>query len=173
MPKYDENQAECLIYTFKDGLLSKVAHDLKIKVGRVSVDVQPNALRAEFDTRSLRVLTPMKDGQDNPSALDDGDKAKIAAQIVSDVLHSEQHPSAVFVSRALKPRADGGYDVEGDLTLHGVSKTISTTTKKQGDRQVASFDLHQPDFGITPFKAMMGTLKIKPDVTVVLSIPQP
>ena len=32
MPKYDENQAECLIYTFKDGLLSKVAHDLKIKV---------------------------------------------------------------------------------------------------------------------------------------------
>ena len=77
------------------------------------------------------------------------------------------------VKNSVRPRADGGYDVEGDLTLHGVSKPISTTTKKQGDRQVASIDLHQPDFGITPYKAMMGTLKIKPDVTVVLSIPQP
>lgn len=172
MPKYDETQAECLIYTFKDGLLSKVAHDLKLRVGRLSVDAQPGAVRAEFDTRSLRVVTPMKDGQDNPSALDEADKAKIAAQIVSDVLHSEQHPTAVFVSRSVQPRADGGYDVSGDLTLHGVTKAISTTTKKQGDRQVASIELHQPDHGITPFKAMMGTLKIKPDVTVVLSVPQ-
>ena len=172
MPQYDENQAECLIYTFKDGLLSKVAHDLKIKVGKVSVDMQPSAIRAEFDTRSLRVLTPMKDGQENPSALNDSDKTKIAEQIVTDVLHSEQHPTAVFVSRSVQPRADGGYDIEGDLTLHGVTKPIKAKTQSQGGRQVASIELHQPDFGITPFKAMMGTLKIKPDVTVVLSVPQ-
>jgi len=172
MPKYDENQVECLVYTFKEGLLSKIAHDLKIKVGRAQVDLQPAAVRAEFDTSSLRVLTPMKDGQDNPGALNESDKAKIAEQIVDDVLHAKEYPKALFVSRSVTRRADGGYDISGDLTLHGVTKPINARTEVRGGRQVASIEIHQPDFGITPYKAMMGTLKIKPSVRVVLSVPQ-
>jgi len=30
MPRYDQTQAECLVFTFKEGLLSKIAHDLKV-----------------------------------------------------------------------------------------------------------------------------------------------
>jgi YceI-like protein len=172
MPRFDQSQAECLVFTFKDGLLSKIAHDLKIAVTRFSVDVEPGSVRAEFDTRSLRVLTPMKDGKDNPGALNDGDKAKIAEQIVTDVLHSEQHGTASFVSRSVTPRPDGGHSISGELTLHGVTKPINVETSAAGGRQVARIELHQPDFGITPFKAMMGTLKIKPDVIVQLSVPQ-
>jgi hypothetical protein len=172
MPKYDENQVECLVYTFKDGLLSKIAHDLKIKVAGAQVDLQPAAVRAEFDASSLRVLTPMKDGQDNPAALSESDKAKIAEQIVDDVLHAKRYPKALFVSRSMTPRADGGYDISGDLTLHGVTKPLNVRSELRGGRQVASIEIHQPDFGITPYKAMMGTLKIKPSVRVVLSVPQ-
>lgn len=172
MPRYDENSAQCLVYTFKDGLLSKVAHDLKIAVTRFDVEIEGDSIRAEFDTRSLKVLTPMKEGQENPSALNDADKAKIAEQIQSDVLHSDNYPTATFVSRQVTPRADGGFDVTGELTLHGTTKTITTATKSENGQQIASVSLHQPDFGITPFKAMMGTLKIKPDVIVTLSVPR-
>jgi hypothetical protein len=63
MPKFNESQAECLVFTFKDGLLSKIAHDLKVQVTRLVVDVTPVAVRAEFDLQSLRVVVAMKDGQ--------------------------------------------------------------------------------------------------------------
>jgi polyisoprenoid-binding protein YceI len=172
MPRFDQSSAQALVFTFKDGLLSKIAHDLKLAITRFNVDVEPGSVRAEFDTRSLVVATPMKDGQDNPSALNDGDKAKIQEQIVSDVLHSNEHGTASFVSRSVSQRPDGGYSITGELTLHGVTRTISTETEANGGWQIARIELNQPEFGITPFKAMMGTLKIKPDVIVQLSIPQ-
>jgi polyisoprenoid-binding protein YceI len=171
MPKYDESQAECLVFTFKEGLLSKVAHDLKLRVTHFSADVTPDSVRAEFDLHSLRVVEAMKDGSENPGALSDADKAKIAAQISSEVLHAAQHPTAVFSSRSVTPRADGGYSIAGELSLHGVTQAIRAETRLEGGRQLASIELHQPAYGITPFKAMMGTLKVKPDVLVRLSIP--
>ena len=39
------------------------------------------------------------------------------------------------------------------------------------DILVAEVSLHQPDFGIKPYSAMLGTLRVKPDVTVVVSLP--
>ena len=171
MPKYDESQAECVVFTFKEGLLSKVAHDLKIRVTRVSADVTADSVRAEFDLRSLRVVEAMKDGSENPGALSDADKAKIAEQISNEVLHAGQHPTAVFSSSSLTPRPDGGYSIAGELSLHGVTQSIRTETRAEGGRQVATIELHQPAYGITPFKAMMGTLKVKADVIVRLSIP--
>ena len=88
------------------------------------------------------------------------------------MLHSTEHPSAVFSSRSVTRRSDGGYSIDGDLTLHGVSKALHAETQLEAGRQVASIELHQPDYGITPYKAMMGTLKVKPDVIVRLSVPQ-
>jgi len=168
MTTFDQNNAECFVFTFKDGLLSSIAHDLRIKVTRFSIqlDETSGALSATFDTGSLRVDTPMKDGSDNPSALSDGDKEKIAGQIRDDVLHSAKHPEARFQSRSVQKQADGGYAIEGDLTLHGTTRAISARTAASGGKQQLDFTLHQPDFGITPFKAMMGTLKIRPDVKI-------
>jgi polyisoprenoid-binding protein YceI len=168
MSTYTQDNAECYIFTFKEGLLSPIAHDLRIRVTHFSIQVDEasGAVTASFDTASLRVDTPMKDGKENPSALNDSDKEKIAGQIRDDVLHSSKHPEARFQSRSAQKRSDGGYDLEGDLTLHGTSKAIKVTTVLDGGRQQLDFTLHQPDFGITPFKAMMGTLKIQPDVKV-------
>jgi polyisoprenoid-binding protein YceI len=171
MPKYDQSQAECLVFTFKEGLLSKVAHDLKIRVTRFNADVTSDSVRAEFDLRSLRVVEAMKEGNENPGALSDADKAKIAEQISNEVLHAGQHPTAVFSSRSITSRADGGYSIAGELSLHGVTQPIRAETRSEGGRQVASIELHQPTYGITPFKAMMGTLKVKADVIVRLSVP--
>jgi len=171
MPTFNESQAECLVFTFKEGLLSKIAHDLKLVVSRFNVEVAPGSVRAEFDLRSLRVVNAMKDGEDNPGALSEADKTKIADQIGKEVLETAQHGSAVFTSRSVIERPDGGYQLSGELALHGTTRTVMAETKLEGGRQVASIPLHQPDFGITPFKAMMGTLKVKPDVVVRLSVP--
>jgi hypothetical protein len=38
---------------------------------------------------------------------------------------------------------------------------------------VARVRLHQPDLGIKPYSAMLGTLKIQPGVAVEISVPAP
>lgn len=173
MAKHDASTAECLVFTFKEGLLSAIAHDLKIQVTRLSlqIDDATMAITAELDARSLRVVNAVKDGQDDPHSLSEADKNKIAGQIVDEVLHSNQHPVVRFESTAVTPLDDGGYDISGNLTLHGVTRPISTRTRVENGRQVAEVQIHQPDFGIKPFKAMLGTLKVQPDVRVRCSVP--
>jgi polyisoprenoid-binding protein YceI len=172
MPSYDASNAECRVFTFKEGLLSPIAHDLRLIVGNFSIEVDDatHALSASFDTGSLRVDTPMKDGVENPSALSDADKQKIAAQIRDDVLHSAKYPNATFRSSSVIARADGGYDLDGELTLHGVTRPLQAQTRLVAGRQCLELTLHQPDFGITPYRAMLGTLKIRADVTVRITL---
>ena len=166
MPTYDHGNADCFVFTFKEGLLSPMAHDLRIKIERFSIEVGEGSVVATFDTSSLRVDTPMKDGKENPSALNDADRAKIAAQVREEVLHSAKHPQARFLSRSVERRGDGGYELAGDLTLHGVTRALTARTEAVGDGQQLDFTLHQPDFEIVPFRAMMGTLKIQADVKI-------
>jgi polyisoprenoid-binding protein YceI len=173
MAQYTQNDAEALVFTFKDGLLSKVAHDLKVSVTRFSVDFDPSSSKidAEFDPTSLRVLNAVHDGAEDPKALSDSDKEKIAAQIQKDVLETDRHPTVRFTSTQVVRRPDGGYSIKGDLTLHGTTRPISAESRVEGGRQVAEVELNQPDYGVVPYKAMMGTLKVKPVVRVRISVP--
>ena len=52
----------------------------------------------------------------------------------ADYFNAKQFPTLTFQSTAVKPVA-GGYDVAGDLTLHGVTKPV-TFTLKGGDKTV-------------------------------------
>jgi hypothetical protein len=165
MMTYDASTAECFVLTFKEGLLSPVAHDLRLRVTRFEIEIGAS-LTATFDAASLVVDAPMKDGRDNHGALTPADKTKIEGQIRDDVLHAARHPHIIFRGPAPTLRADGGYDLHGELTLHGVTKSIAAETQLVDGRQQVELTLHQPDYGITPFRAMLGTLKIRPNVTV-------
>src|SRR6202012_2525142 len=76
VPHHDAASAECLVLTYKEGLLSAVAHDLSIRVGSftVTVNEEPLAARARFDAGSLRVVSAVHDGAPRPDALSDADK---------------------------------------------------------------------------------------------------
>jgi polyisoprenoid-binding protein YceI len=173
MPRYTQDDAEALVFTFKDGLLSKVAHDLELRVTRFSVDIDAatSSVSAELDPASLVVVNAMHDGKAAPRALSDADKQKIESQIRKEVLETDRHELIRFRSSQLERRADGGYSVTGELTLHGATRPLRIETRLEGGRHVAEIELHQPDYGIVPFKAMMGTLKVKADVRLRLSLP--
>lgn len=171
MPSYDASSAECLVFTFKEGLLSSVAHDLRLRITRFSLELGADGgVVASFDTNSLLVDSPMKDGVENPGALSASDKQKIAAQIRDEVLHSAKYPSASFRAGSVAARADGGYELHGELTLHGVTKPLTLHSQLVAGRQRLELQLHQPDFGITPYRAMLGTLKIQADVTIRVTV---
>jgi polyisoprenoid-binding protein YceI len=137
----------------------------------VDVSQDPLAVQATFDPSSLRVVGAVRDGAVHPGTLSEGDKKTIEHNIASDVLRPTEHPTIRFTSTAVTPEGDG-YRIEGTLTLHGKTRAIAFTARPEGDRLVAEVRLHQPDFGIKPYSAFLGTLKIKPDLTVRCALPR-
>ena len=174
MAHHDASSAECLVFAFKDGVLSKLGHDLKLRVGRFSMDVADDAssVSATFDLASLEVVCARANGADAPGALSRGDLTKIHANLYKDVLEVKKHPEARFTSSRVT-RDGEAYRVEGALRLHGTERPLSATLRPEGDRLVAEVELHQPDFGIEPFRAPLGVLKVKPSVTVRVAAPKP
>jgi hypothetical protein len=170
MPVFDANQAECHVFTFKEGALSALAHDLELRVGRFTIDVAADlAIDARFAADSLTVVHPLKDGRPS-DALSDGDKRKIEKTIGNDVLDLRRHPEITF--RAPAPTRSGdGFVIAGQLTLQGKTRPVEVRSHAVGTTQVAEIVLHQPDYGIKPFSAMLGTLRIRPDVKIRVTIP--
>jgi hypothetical protein len=164
--------AVCRVFSYREGLLSGVGHDLELDVTRFQIEVDERArtVVARFDPGSLRVLRAMRDGKELPDALSDGDRATIEKHTRGDVLDAGHHPEICFTSSAVAD-AGGGWDLTGTLALHGVERQITVQVRPEGGRMVATVPLHQADFGIRPFSALLGALKVKPDVTVRLSLP--
>lgn len=173
MSKFDASDGDCFIYTYKEGLLSTVAHDLKIQVERFEIDIDPETMRvsAKFEATSLRVLCAMKDDTELQGSISAKDCAEIEVSIVKDVLHTKAHPLITFESSSVRPTVDG-YDIVGILKLHGKEKSIQAKAKSREGELVVEFVLNQPDFGIKPYSALLGTLKVKSEVRVFVSVPR-
>ncbi len=167
MPRWDANSAECLVFTYKEGLLSKVAHDLKIRVTSFEISVEDGRVEATLDARSLRTVCAMKRGRENPRGLSADDRGTIDGLIRDDILHSNRFPQIHFLAE--DSNASGSpWSARGTLTLHGVSRPLSASVRSEGQDWVARIQLHQPAFGIKPYRAMLGTLKVKADLDLVL-----
>lgn len=164
---FDASSAECLVFTYKEGLLSSIAHDLKIRVIKFTIEVDENrrAIDARFDARSLRVVCAMRDRIEAPHTLSAAQKADIETAIVRDVLHARVYPEIRFNGAAVQEKGDQ-YLVQGTLTLHGHTRAVPVRVRRADEFYLAAARVHQPDFGIRPYQALLGTLKVKPDVTV-------
>jgi hypothetical protein len=172
MPRYDASTADVFVLSFKDGMLAKLAHDLKMKVGSFSIDIDEatKGITAQFDARSVKVVCRRKDGRDESGGLSSFEIGQIDGNIQNDVLETKKHTDIRFVSTSVEGSGDA-YTVRGDLTLHGKTRSISANVKKQGSRFVTEVRLHQPDFGIKPYSAALGALKVQADVIVEVSVP--
>ena len=173
MPTFDASSASVHVFSFKDGLLAKLAHDLEMKVGRFSIDIadDQSGVTATFDPKSLEILHSMKDGRPDSGTLSAGDKKKIGKNITDDVLRPKKHPEIRFASTNVSGEG-ASRTVEGDLTLHGRTNRIRATVREQGSEWVTSVDLDQRDYGIKPYKALGGALKVQPRVRVEVRIPK-
>jgi polyisoprenoid-binding protein YceI len=90
-----------------------------------------------------------------------------------DFFNAKQFPAIKFTSKEVK-KTDKGYEVTGDLALHGVTKSITFTIEQTGQgsmgpRQIIGFettvDLKRTDFGM---KNMVGPAA--DDVRLIISL---
>lgn len=173
MPTYDASRADCHVFTFKEGLLSPVAHDLDLRVTRlrIELDEQAPAVSAVFEAGSLRVVGVRQGERTDPRALGPRDHEKIEKAIAREVLEAARYPEIRFRSTRLE-EAGERLRVHGMLELHGVTRPLDVLVRRDATQYVAEAQLHQPDFGIEPYSAAFGTLRVKPAVRVELRVPR-
>ena len=173
MPTLDQSTAECVVFTYKEGLLSSVAHDLKIQVTQfgISIPETEDSVVATFDAASLRVQCAVKDGEEMPRTLSKRDKRKTEANITKDVLRSRRFPEIQFRSSSVV-RDDDVCQLKGELTLCGKTRAIELNAKLGPEGWTTEAWINQSDYGIKPFSALMGAMKVKPRVKVWIRIPK-
>ncbi|HEX9102272.1 MAG TPA: YceI family protein [Polyangia bacterium] len=161
----DASTAECLVYTFREGLLSAVGHDLCLRVERFTVEVTGDpsapAILGRFDAASLRVT-----GDVAP-----GDARKIEQHAADDVLAARRFPTIEL--RSTRVVRDGERArIEATLALHGTTRPLAFDAVADAGDWRAEVRLDQRDFGIKPFSAMLGTLRVRPDLVVRIRVPR-
>lgn len=99
-------------------------------------------------------------------ALGDEDKENIHKTIDQEVLKRQ---NVTFRSTAFEPAGEGVYRVEGDLTLAGMTRPVGFDLTVGDDGAVsATAVVTQTRWGMKPFSALFGTLKVLDDVEVRL-----
>jgi len=157
--------AAIYLYTFKEGLLSKLAHDLRLSVVRFEISARGTELSARFEPSSLRIDGVVKDGKLDRSQPSESDKKKIR-DVMSDVLRTGDYPDVRFVGRANS--REPPFTITGDLTLCGVTRPISVLLMVRSDRLVGELELIPSQWGIKPYRALGGTLKVQDRVRVAV-----
>ena len=160
--------ATCEVFTQREGVLAGVGHDLKLSVERFEIDADRRKVVARFDAASVRVVAAMRGGNEDPRALSDRDRAEIERNIVRDVLEAHRYPEITFVSTEVLAGR-----VRGTLTLHGREMSGEFPFEEADGRCVANVDLDVRRFGIRPYSAMLGALRVAPTVRVVVITPSP
>jgi len=160
------------VFTYKDGPLARFAHDLRLTVQRFSVQVEGRGVRATFDPRSLVVDGVVKGTRIDTRTLTEKDVREILENLERHVLRWRQHPEIAFTGRVVASQ-DGVLMVKGALRLVGREGPLEVSLKRQGDRVVGEASLMQTRWGIQPFSAMLGAIRIKNVVLVRFDLPAP
>jgi polyisoprenoid-binding protein YceI len=138
-----------------------MGHIVDLQVTDLSFQVEDDgAIVAEFDADSLRVVS------EGPKESDRKEIQKNASK----TLETGKYQKIKFRSTSVQRDGDTAR-IEGDLTLHGVTNSVSTVARNDGSCWRAEVTLNQLDYKIKPFSAMFGALKVKPDVKVTISVP--
>ncbi|HWK30216.1 MAG TPA: YceI family protein [Solirubrobacter sp.] len=153
------------VRTGRRGAVARAGHDLLIEVQRWEGTLSPDEVTLTADARSLRVVS----GSGGLSPLGDDEKAGIAQTIDDEVLEGT---TIAYRSSAVTAR-DGGYDVAGELDLHGVTHPLAFSLTLDGDHLTGSAQVKQSDWRMKPYSALFGTLKVADVVEVSIDATLP
>ena len=156
------------VFTFKDGLLSAVAHDLCLRIDQFVITLEGTAVHGEFDLKSLHLDGPVRDGVVHPEEYDAGKRADVEKATHQDVLHTDKHPTARFSGQAAPQGA--GFAVSGELELAGRNAPLAFEVREEGGTYRARIDLVPSRWGIAEYKALLGAIRLKDRVRIEIEL---
>ena len=167
--RFGPDNARLTIRTARSGAAAKAGHDLLIEVRSWEATLEmpeggggdsDGVVTLTADSRSLRVV----EGTGGMKALDDDDKANIVKTIDDEVLKG---CPIVFRSSEVDPRPEG-LRVAGELELGGRRGPMTFELTMRDGRLTGTSTVKQTAFGIKPYSALFGTLKVADEVQVAI-----
>jgi polyisoprenoid-binding protein YceI len=169
------SNGKLLIKTHKDGMGAKLAHDLVLAAtkwhGTLNVDADnPGASSANLtvDARSIEIV----EASGGVKGLSDKDRKDIAKNIDDKVLQTSKFPELTFESTSVSG-SEPSFHVAGNMTVVGTTRPVNVNLNVNGSQVTATTAISQKDFGIKPFSAMFGAIKLRDDVEFELTLDLP
>ncbi len=161
------DNATLSVHTGRKGAAAKAGHDLVMHVTaweatlELADDVAATTMELSADSTSLRV----QKGTGGIQALGDEEKASIHQTIDDEVLRRQD-----IRFRSTDVQGDGNQiRAVGDLTLAGQTHPVEFDLEIGDDGALSATALvTQTDWGMKPYSALFGALKVHEDVRVVL-----
>src|SRR5256885_5240384 len=174
----DSAKSKIEIQVAKDGFFKAFGHDHVVSATKFSGSVQFGSAKVEdssvsftAEANSLRVTDPGESEKD---------RSEVQATMLGEqVLDVARYPQIQFSSSAVKlvSSSKNTFDlqVSGPLTLHGTQKPVTLPVHLQisDDGSITcdtEISLLQSDFGITPYKAAGGAVKVKDKLKLTFHI---
>jgi polyisoprenoid-binding protein YceI len=170
--EFSTDRGRVSLLTARDGLAAQAGHDLTIDVtvwsGELTIgdDGAPAGLSVKLDLTSLVVV----DGTGGLKPLSDRDRREIAVT-ARKVLGVDRHPEATFTASSFEPGSNGGGFIQGTLTLGGIARPLKLHVSQSGaDNYHATASVRQSEFGMKPYSAFLGTLKVSDAVGIEVDV---
>ena len=158
MTELGPHNGSLTVHTRKGGAAAKAGHNLVIEVTNWRATYGEVSVELSADASSLRV----RSGSGGISPLGDEEKAGIAQTIDEEVLMGG---SIQFRSTSVE-RSGTDVAVQGELELLGKTAPLRYTLTDDGGHLTGSATVKQSDWGIKPYSALFGTLKVQDEVVV-------
>ena len=159
------------VFTFKEGFLSAVAHDLCLELRRFRVQIDGARLLATFWPSTLVVVGVMQEGRCDEGELGEQQKREIVENIRSKVLKVDDYPEA-SLEAALSAR-QGGVTLTGQLSLVGLRQAIVVDARIAEGSVCGQVELEPSRWSIAPFRALLGAIRLQDRVLVRFELAPP
>ena len=160
------------VRTYREGVAQKIGHDLIIDVGQweatfeVGEDGTLSSVGLEADSRSLQV----REGLHGLKPLSDKDRDEIRKDIDEKILGGEPIGFRSSAAEAVDDRLT----VQGELTMAGATRPASFDLELSAQgRMTGTLPVTQSEWGIKPYRGLMGALKVRDAIEVVLDVRLP
>jgi polyisoprenoid-binding protein YceI len=129
---------------------------------------KPEASRVRFEIASKSLVC--KD-----TWVSANDLRKIQDVATRDMLDVERHPTITFDSVSIRPTTAGMFEVQGDLTIRGVTKpvVIAVSVSPSADRGLSiegRAQVRLTDYGLKPPSAAFGTIGTKDEMALSFNL---
>ncbi len=177
--RIDAQLSELRILVYRGGELARFGHNHVIS----SADMQGFVLRADdilasrFDlfvpVNRLIVDDPQiraEEGADFSSTVSEADSEGTRRNMLGDKVLDATQFSFLQLSGILLTANESELTLDVDVSMHGVSRGVQSLAKVaevSGQLVVSgTFNVRQSDFGIEPFSALLGKLRVEDEVTI-------
>lgn len=157
-----------LVRTARTGLGAKAGHDLTLEVTRWRGSVTLNAaspassaIAVEIEVDSIEV----REGTGGVKPLTDTDRAEIRKTLRQKILQTTRYPTITFQSTRVTGTTES-FQAEGDLTITGTTQPVTVRGTLANGRARGSTTVTQSAWGIKPYSAFFGALRLRDEVEV-------